>query len=145
MDLTERNSAIEQPTPYGTVPWDKITGLPSILTTSPLTGGGDLSVDRTIDFVSSITANYVLAGATSGGASKPAFRLLVAADIPNLASIYAPLAGSPVFTSPIQAFQVTSTQKNAISNPTEGMVVYDTSLHKLCVRGAIGWETITSA
>ncbi len=40
--------------------------------------------------------------------------------------------------------RVTTTQKNAISAPAEGLVVYDTTLHKLCVRGAAAWETITS-
>ena len=40
--------------------------------------------------------------------------------------------------------RMTTTQKNAIASPVEGMVVYDLTLHKLCVRGASGWETITS-
>lgn len=122
------DEGIIQPTPYGTVPWGKVTGKPSlvptsrnILTTTPLSGGGDLSADRTLSI---------------------ALRLI---DIPDLSSLYAALAGSPVFTSALQAFQVTTTQKNAISNPTEGIIVYDTTLHKLCVRGVAGWETITSA
>ncbi len=41
--------------------------------------------------------------------------------------------------------RMTTTQKNAISSPLEGMIVYDTSLHKLCVRTAATWETITSS
>ncbi len=41
--------------------------------------------------------------------------------------------------------RMTTTQKNAISSPAEGLVVYDTSLHKLCVRTAATWETITSS
>lgn len=40
---------------------------------------------------SSVTANYVFAGPTSGGAAAPAFRALVAADIPGL-SAYATAA-----------------------------------------------------
>lgn len=40
--------------------------------------------------------------------------------------------------------RMTTTQKNAISSPAEGLVVYDTSLHKLCVRTAGAWESITS-
>jgi hypothetical protein len=40
--------------------------------------------------------------------------------------------------------RMTTTQKNAITSPTEGLVVYDTTLHKLCVRTASAWETITS-
>ena len=41
--------------------------------------------------------------------------------------------------------RMTTTQKNAIASPASGLVVYDTTLGKLCVRGASAWETITSA
>ncbi len=52
---------------------------------------------RTVDNVpggtlagqSSVTANYVFAGPTSGGAAAPAFRALVAADIPSISATYA--------------------------------------------------------
>lgn len=40
--------------------------------------------------------------------------------------------------------RMTTTQKNAIASPASGLVVYDTTLNKLCVRGASAWETITS-
>jgi hypothetical protein len=40
--------------------------------------------------------------------------------------------------------RMTSTEKNAIATPATGLVVYDTTLGKLCVRGAAAWETITS-
>jgi len=40
--------------------------------------------------------------------------------------------------------RMTSAQKNAIATPASGLVVYDTTLGKLCVRGAVSWETITS-
>jgi hypothetical protein len=40
--------------------------------------------------------------------------------------------------------RMTTTQKNAIASPATGLVVYDTTLNKLCVRGALTWETITS-
>lgn len=41
--------------------------------------------------------------------------------------------------------RMTTTEKNAISSPAAGLVVYDTTLNKLCVRGASAWQTITSA
>lgn len=41
--------------------------------------------------------------------------------------------------------RMTTTQKNAINAPAEGLMVYDITLHKLCVRGVSGWETITSS
>jgi hypothetical protein len=40
---------------------------------------------------------------------------------------------------------MTTTQKNAIGSPAEGLVVYDATLHKLCIRVAAAWETITSS
>lgn len=40
--------------------------------------------------------------------------------------------------------RVTSVEKNAIATPAAGLVVYDTTLNKLCVRTAAAWETITS-
>lgn len=40
--------------------------------------------------------------------------------------------------------RMTTTEKNAIASPASGLVVYDTTLGKLCVRGAAAWETITS-
>jgi hypothetical protein len=40
--------------------------------------------------------------------------------------------------------RMTTAQKNAIASPASGLVVYDTDLGKLCVRGASAWETITS-
>jgi hypothetical protein len=40
--------------------------------------------------------------------------------------------------------RMTTTQKNAIASPATGLVVYDTTLNKLSVRGALTWETVTS-
>jgi hypothetical protein len=40
--------------------------------------------------------------------------------------------------------RMTTAQKNAIGSPAEGLVVYDTDLHKICVKGAAAWETVTS-
>jgi nitrogen fixation protein len=60
-----------------------------------------------------------------------------------------PVAASSVLDvqSTTQGFlppRMTTTQKNAIASPASGLVVYDTTLGKLCVRGASAWETITS-
>ena len=40
--------------------------------------------------------------------------------------------------------RLTTTQKNALPFPTAGMLVFDTTLMKLCVYTTT-WETITSA
>ena len=50
-------------------------------------------------------------------------------------------------TSTLKGFlppRMTTTQKNAIASPAAGLMVYDTTLNKLCVRTASAWETITS-
>jgi hypothetical protein len=40
--------------------------------------------------------------------------------------------------------RMTSTQKNAISSPADGLLVFDTTLQKLCVSTTTGWQTVTS-
>jgi len=40
--------------------------------------------------------------------------------------------------------RMTTTQKNAISSPAQGLMVFDTTLIKLCVYSGTAWETITS-
>jgi hypothetical protein len=40
--------------------------------------------------------------------------------------------------------RMTTTQRNAIASPATGLILYDTTLNKLCVRTASAWETITS-
>ena len=39
---------------------------------------------------------------------------------------------------------MTTTQKNAIASPAAGLVVFDTTLAKLCVYSGAAWQTITS-
>lgn len=50
---------------------------------SPVTGSGTLAFSK-----ANQNANLVYAGPTSGGASAPTFRSLVAADLPTLSSVY---------------------------------------------------------
>lgn len=40
--------------------------------------------------------------------------------------------------------RMTTTQKNAISSPATGLMIFDTTLAKLCVYSGLAWETITS-
>lgn len=39
--------------------------------------------------------------------------------------------------------RMTTTQKGNISSPAEGLIVYDTSLHALCVYNGTDWKTVT--
>jgi hypothetical protein len=40
--------------------------------------------------------------------------------------------------------RMTTTQKNAIASPVQSLIVFDTTLVKLCVYSGSSWETITS-
>jgi len=44
----------------------------------------------------------------------------------------------------IQFTNLTTTQKNAISSPATGLVIFDTTLAKLCVYSGSAWQTVTS-
>ena len=52
------------------------------------------------------------------------------------------LADSGVFSS-MKLSPITTTQKNALGN-TAGMLVFDTTLGKLCVNNGAAWQTVTS-
>lgn len=67
--------------------------LPSIFTVSgsPVTSSGTLT-----GTLATQTANYVWAGPTTGADAAPAFRALVADDIPDLSSSYLPISGGTV-------------------------------------------------
>jgi hypothetical protein len=47
-------------------------------------------------------------------------------------------------TKGVRMPNMTTTQKNAIASPAAGLMVFDTTLAKLCVYSGIAWETITS-
>ena len=47
-------------------------------------------------------------------------------------------------TKGVRMPNMTTTQKNAISGPAAGLIVFDTTLSKLCVYSGAAWQTITS-
>ena len=47
-------------------------------------------------------------------------------------------------TKGVRMPNMTTTQKNAIASPAAGLIVFDTTLAKLCVYSGAAWETITS-
>ena len=73
----------------------------------------------------------------------------------HLASVFIGAASSSMDSA--AAFQVksttqgvgvpvmTTTQKNAVASPVAGLVVFDSTLGKLCVYTGVAWQTITSA
>ena len=71
---------------------------------------------------------------TSGG------NLGIGTTSPNANAILDLVSTTKAFMPP----RMTTTEKNAVASPTASMVVYDTTLGKLCVYGAAAWETLTS-
>ena len=47
-------------------------------------------------------------------------------------------------TKGVRMPNMTTTQKNAISSPVAGLMVFDTTLAKLCVYSGSAWQTVTS-
>lgn len=39
----------------------------------------------------------------------------------------------------------TTTEKNAIVSPSQGAIIFDTTLAKICVYNGSAWQTVTSA
>jgi hypothetical protein len=105
-----------------------------ISTTSPLSGGGDLSTDRTIAFANQ-SANTVLAGPVSGGAAAPGFRALVTADIPALAFVWR--AGVHFDTTPTVA-------ESTIPLPVSGLCASNISTRNVSITALTkGTNTMT--
>jgi len=104
-----------------------------ISTASVVTGTGSATNSYAIyaEAMSGATNNYLAAlmGAVGIGTASPDASALL--DITST-------------TKGVKLPVMTTTQKNAISSPAEGLLVYDVTLHKLSVRTAAAWETVTS-
>ena len=67
-------------------------------------------------------------------------RLLIGTTTENTSALFNVSSTTQGFLPP----RMTTTQKNAISSPAAGLMVFDTTLVKLCVYSGTAWETITS-
>jgi len=74
-----------------------------------------------------------------GGIGSDALSVVVGGTEPNANAIMDLISSTKAFMPP----RMTTTQKNAIASPTAGMVVFDSTLGKLCVYSTT-WQTITS-
>lgn len=146
-------------TPDGTFNLYDITNAKYLLTVSPNTGNFNLIENGTITS-GAITSSGNIKGAsitpmnlTTGYLPYKSSTTLVNSPIytdgtnvgigttsPNANAIVDMTSTTKAFMPP----RMTTTQKNAIPSPTSGMMVYDSTLNKLCVYGASSWETITS-
>ena len=75
------------------------------------------------------TADNYLAGSLGVGTSSPSASAILDAQST---------------TKGVRFPNMTTTQKNAVSSPAAGLVVFDTTLSKLCVYTGAAWQTITS-
>lgn len=68
-------------------------------------------------------------------------KIIITKDNDSLGQTEVSLADTSLFSL---LPKITTTQKDAIVSPSEGLIVYDTTLQKLCVYTGAAWETITS-
>ena len=81
----------------------------------------------------------IFATNANGSAASPAGQIGIGTTAPDTSSILDLTSTTRGFLPP----RMTTTQKNAIPSPAAGLIVYDTTLNKLCVY-TTAWETITS-
>lgn len=91
-------------------------------------------------------ANVGLAFLTAAGGA-PSEKMRITADGKMGIGVYPDNSAKLQVDSTSRGFappRMTTAQKAAIGAPIPGLVVYDSTLGKLCIRGAAGWETVTS-
>lgn len=91
-------------------------------------------------------AGTMAIGAVFVGSFAPSNGMIVQGQVgigvtaPSASAMLAVSSTTSGFLPPV----MTTTQKTAIASPAAGLIVYDSTLAKLCVRTASAWETITS-
>ena len=132
-----------------------VTGLtPAAPTTGAVTLAGVLNVASggTNASTASIVSFNNITGYSATGATGTTSTNLVFSASPVFSGsvgIGATPAASAVLdaqstTQGVRFPNMTTTQKNAIGTPAAGLVIFDTTLAKLCVYSGTAWQTITS-
>jgi len=113
------------------------------------------TVNPALTIYANETGNTVGFGTDYAGATSPAITFSIAASekmrldasgnlglgvTPNASAIL----DAQSTTKGVRMPNMTTTQKNAISSPAAGLMVFDTTLAKLCVYSGSAWQTITS-
>jgi nitrogen fixation protein len=140
-------------TTLGTIPSDQFYFHPT--GNFSINAATDAGFRLDVNGTTRLNGNTSIGGSTAGArldvraqgalSTDIAFRVRNSADTANLIQVNG--LGGVEINSTTQGFlppRMTTTQKNAIVSPASGLVIYDTTLNKLCVRGASAWETITS-
>jgi hypothetical protein len=140
----------------GVLSWSAgITGLtPIAATTGAITLSGVLNVASggTNASTASITSFNNITGYTATGATGTTSTNLVFSASPVFSGSVgigaAPNASAILdaqsTTLGVRFPNMTTAQKNAIGTPAAGLVIFDTTLAKLCVYSGAAWQTITS-
>ena len=140
----------------GVLSWDGgVTGLtPAGAATGAVTLAGVLNVASggTNASTASIVSFNNITGYSATGATGTTSTNLVFSASPVFSGsvgIGATPAASAVLdaqstTQGVRFPNMTTTQKNAIGTPAAGLVIFDTTLAKLCVYSGTAWQTITS-
>lgn len=111
----------------------KITELPAVVTITPasdvipLVSGGATKKATPTQMVNSVLNSTVNIGI---GTASPVTSALL--DVQST-------------TKGVRFPNMTTTQKTAIVTPAAGLVVFDTTLARLCLYTGVAWQTITSA
>jgi hypothetical protein len=79
-------------------------------------------------------------GGTTEGMRLTSTGLGIGTSSPNASAIL----DTQSTTKGVRMPNMTTTQKNAIASPAAGLMVFDTTLAKLCVYSGSAWQTITS-
>ena len=108
-------------------------------------GSGNITLSGGLDISISAHENFTLTSVTSLTITCPQGIYLnspvgIGTASPNANAMLDIVSTTKAFLPP----RMTSGEKSAIPSPSPGMVIYDISLNKLCVRGLTAWQTITS-
>ena len=124
----------------------------SVTATAPIASSGgftpNLSINAaygdTINPYAAKTANYVLAGPTSGAAAVPAFRALVAADIPSLPYGSGTVTSVAALTLGTTGTDLTSTVANSTTTPVITLNVPTASATNRGALSSADWTTFNN-
>lgn len=106
------------------------------------------SADSRVWLTGAESGSYTISPSTDGGSSSSKFNINRSGQVLIGGAINTAAASGIVeIKSTTQGFlppRMTSTQRDAISSPAEGLMIYNTTTHKLNVYTGSAWETITS-